>query len=171
MTGLLYLQNSSGYNDCYFKTESLVDFLYRTLFIDKGSYLGVSFITAAEMRDLKIKHFGVNEDSDVLSFPIDEIAPGSENSLVYGVLGDIVVCPETVMRQAVRHPFEHEIYLLVVHGFLHLLGFDHSDAPSKKEMFSLQAKLIEDFFALENLGTPSGEITITPDLRPSLGRI
>ena len=78
--------------------------------------------------------------TDVLSFPMDELrppAPGEEPPL--GLLGDVVLCPAVATRQATeagRRPGE-EIGYLLIHGLLHLLGFDHAEPQEKKVMFNL----------------------------------
>jgi probable rRNA maturation factor len=84
--------------------------------------LGLAFVGPDEMRDLKRDHLGVDEPTDVLSFPID----GRED-LPLGVprqLGDAVICPQ-VVGEAWRTP--------LVHGLLHLLGYDHGEAMEARE--------------------------------------
>ena len=89
--------------------------------IDEGD-LGVVFVRADEMRSLKREHLGIDEPTDVLSFPIDE-----RDELPEGVprqLGDVVLCPE-VVRDAWRAP--------LVHGLLHLLGYGHGEEMERRE--------------------------------------
>ena len=84
--------------------------------------LGVSFVGPEEMRALKAEHLGVEEATDVLSFPIDgrgELPPGLPRQL-----GDAVVCPQ-VTGEAWRRP--------LVHGLLHLLGHEHGAAMAARE--------------------------------------
>jgi probable rRNA maturation factor len=84
--------------------------------------LGLSFVGTKEMRQLKREHLGVDEATDVLSFPID----GRER-LPVGVprqLGDTVLCPQ-VVGDAWRRP--------LVHGLLHLLGYDHGREMTVRE--------------------------------------
>jgi probable rRNA maturation factor len=89
--------------------------------IDDGE-LGIAFVDAGEMRRLKRDHLGIDESTDVLSFPID-----GRDALPDGVpraLGDVVLCPE-VVGDAWRWP--------LAHGLLHLLGYDHGDEMSARE--------------------------------------
>jgi probable rRNA maturation factor len=89
--------------------------------IEKGD-LGLTFVGPEEMRELKRDHLGVDEPTDVLSFPIDrrdELPPGVPRQL-----GDAVLCPQ-VVGHAWRAP--------LVHGLLHLLGYDHGDAMNARE--------------------------------------
>jgi probable rRNA maturation factor len=66
-----------------------------------------------------------------------------------GLLGDVVICPTVAEKQAevAGHPTESEIRLLLTHGILHLLGFDHAEPDEEKAMFALQRQLLESFAA------------------------
>jgi len=89
--------------------------------VEEGE-LGIAFVGPVEIRALKQEHLGVDEETDVLSFPIDGRA-----ELPAGVprqLGDAVVCPE-VTGDAWRGP--------LVHGLLHLLGYDHGPEMEARE--------------------------------------
>jgi probable rRNA maturation factor len=84
--------------------------------------LGVQFVDADEMRVLKREHLGVDEATDVLSFPIDGTDPLPEG--IPRQLGDVVLCPEVVGADW-RWP--------LVHGLLHLLGYDHGTEMEARE--------------------------------------
>lgn len=84
--------------------------------------------------------------TDVLAFPMDELRPGLvAEEPQEGVLGDLVLCPGVAERQAstAGHGIAAELELLTVHGILHLLGHDHGEPDEHREMFGLQAELIE----------------------------
>ena len=89
--------------------------------IEEGE-LGIAFVGKDEMRGLKRDHLGIDEPTDVLSFPIDgrERLPGG----VPRQLGDAVLCPQ-VVGEAWRQP--------LVHGLLHLLGYEHGPEMEAKE--------------------------------------
>jgi probable rRNA maturation factor len=65
------------------------------------------------------------------------------------LLGDVVLCPEVAQKQAsdAGHSMADELHLLTVHGVLHLLGYDHSEPDDEREMFALQAKLLDGWRA------------------------
>ena len=90
--------------------------------------------------------------TDVLSFPMDELRPGTqEEPTPAGLLGDIVLCPQVAETQALaaKHSTLDELILLTTHGTLHLLGFDHAEPAEEREMFGLQRELIASFQATE----------------------
>ncbi|HZQ80894.1 MAG TPA: rRNA maturation RNase YbeY [Gaiellaceae bacterium] len=89
--------------------------------IDEGE-LGIAFVDEKEMRGLKRDHLGIDEPTDVLSFPIDGRDPVPEG--VPRALGDVVLCPQVVGDEW-RWP--------LVHGLLHVLGWDHSDEMARRE--------------------------------------
>ena len=89
--------------------------------IDDGE-LGISFVDRDAMRALKREHLGIDEPTDVLSFPID-----GHDELPEGVpraLGDVVLCPQVVGA---------EWQWPLTHGLLHLLGYDHGDEMEARE--------------------------------------
>jgi probable rRNA maturation factor len=89
--------------------------------IDDGE-LGIAFVGADEMRELKRDHLGIDEATDVLSFPIDGRADLPDG--MPRALGDVVLCPEVVGEEW-RWP--------LTHGLLHLLGYDHGDEMESRE--------------------------------------
>jgi probable rRNA maturation factor len=90
--------------------------------------LGIAFVAPDEIRALKAEHLGIDEATDVLSFPIDGLEELPEG--VPRALGDVVVCPQVVGEEW-RWP--------LVHGILHLLGFDHGEAMERREREILAA--------------------------------
>jgi probable rRNA maturation factor len=89
--------------------------------IEEGD-LGIAFATPSEMRQLKARHLGIDEPTDVLSFPLDgrdELPDGLPRQL-----GDVVLCPQVVGEEW-RAP--------LVHGLLHLLGYDHGPEMARRE--------------------------------------
>jgi probable rRNA maturation factor len=115
--------------------------------------LSVLLVDVAYMAELNHRWMGGDGPTDVLAFPMEEgtIDPGP-NDLSGGeptLLGDVVLCPEVAAKQAVEagHSSADELHLLTVHGVLHLLGYDHAEPDEEREMFALQAKLLDGWRA------------------------
>lgn len=91
---------------------------------------------------LNQQHMDAPGPTDVLAFPID--APGESPPDTPAILGDVVLCPSVAARQAPDHgcTTHQELQLLTVHGILHLLGMDHADPASEREMFGLTDQLL-----------------------------
>ena len=92
------------------------------------------------LQTLNLKYRGVNSATDVLSFPAGEKDP--DTSDLY--LGDVVISLPRAQAQAASegHPLVDELQLLVVHGVLHLLGYDHLKVSDKKQMQAAQDKIL-----------------------------
>jgi len=88
--------------------------------------LGIAFVDAKEMRALKREHLGIDEPTDVLSFPIDGASPLPEGEP--RALGDVVLCPEVI---------GDEWHWPLVYGLLHLLGHEHGPAMEARERVHL----------------------------------
>lgn len=111
----------------------------------KSGELGVRFVGAARMRRLNREYLGHDEVTDVLAFPLEDGDDGSEPEPgVPRLLGDVVVCPRRAAAQAraAGTPLAFEIAMLLVHGTLHVLGYDH-DADAG-EMALRQARHLDD---------------------------
>jgi rRNA maturation RNase YbeY len=124
------------------------DFLIAAL--AAGVELSVALVGDQEMRVLNRDYRRVDRPTDVLAFPMD--ASGARGTL----LGDVVISLETAMRQAAERGIAPaaEVRTLLVHGVLHLLGYDHERSPSEaRRMFRKQKALIA---ALEASGAARG---------------
>lgn len=99
--------------------------------------ISLSFVGDEEIRELNGRYRGVDAPTDVLTFPLDDDP----------VLGDIVVSVPTARRQAEAygHSLRREIFFLIVHGFYHLLGYDHDTEEAEAEMFRRQEELLAAF--------------------------
>lgn len=93
-----------------------------------------------QLHELNLEWMGVDSPTDVLSFPSEEIDPESGHRY----LGDILISLERAQLQAnaVGHPVESEVQLLVAHGILHLLGHDHAGSEDKSQMWAAQAQIL-----------------------------
>ena len=100
--------------------------------------VGLHLVDAHAMSELNHEHMGSDGPTDVLAFPIDgtETPPPGQPALV----GDVVICPDVAARAA--QPLDDELALLVVHGALHLVGYDHAEPDQEAEMKALEAELL-----------------------------
>lgn len=122
------------------------------LHVSPDADVAILLVDEGAMEALHVQWMDEPGPTDVLSFPMDELRPGTEEQPTPpGLLGDIVLCPQVAETQAVaaRHSTLDELILLTTHGLLHLLGFDHAEPDEEREMFGLQRHLIIGFHAAE----------------------
>lgn len=123
-----------------------------SLHVHPESELSIILVDIDAMEKLHIEWMDEPGPTDVLSFPMDELRPGTASRpTASGILGDVVLCPEVARTQAADagHSMEEELLLLTTHGMLHLLGFDHAEPAEEKEMFGLQRQLLSGFLGRE----------------------
>ena len=108
---------------------------------EDDSALSVILIGDQRMQELNLRYRGVDRPTDVLAFSVDFQDPDLEARY----LGDVLISVPRARAQAAdrNHDLQAELQLLVVHGTLHLLGFDHLEEDEKKDMFSRQAEILE----------------------------
>jgi probable rRNA maturation factor len=94
----------------------------------------VSFVDEAEIEELHVRYMDEPGPTDVLSFPLDDDDVDGTR-----VLGDVVICPAAATRNNPADPGA-ELRLLIVHGVLHLLGYDHEEDAEKAEMWARQER-------------------------------
>ena len=117
--------------------EDVLAALARETLLGEGlerAELSISFVEDSEIEDLHVRYMHEPGPTDVLSFPLDGVDGGGVR-----VLGDVVIAPAVAGRNNPDDP-ERELRLLLVHGILHLLGYDHDDAGDKAEMWSRQER-------------------------------
>ena len=98
------------------------------------SELSVSFVEEEEMADLHLRYMDEPGPTDVLSFPLDDLDADGVR-----MLGDVVIAPAVAARNNPEHT-EDEVRLLLVHGILHLLGYDHEDDEERARMWARQER-------------------------------
>jgi len=142
--------NETDYDiDCA-EFAALADYVLTQMHVASDAELNILFIGAGPMEELHVKWLDLPGPTDVMSFPMDELRPGTPGSETPpGTLGDIVICPQVAAQQALAagHSTVEEMLLLTTHGILHLLGYDHAEPRQKQEMFELQRTLLLTFLA------------------------
>ncbi|MGQ2907457.1 MAG: rRNA maturation RNase YbeY [Aliihoeflea sp.] len=122
--------------------ERAADAVFAELDIaDPASELSLLFTDDASIRVLNRDWRGKDKATNVLSFPAFEVAPGDP---LPPMLGDVILAFETVSAEAVLEakPFAHHLTHLIVHGLLHLLGYDHENDADADEMEGLERKVL-----------------------------
>ena len=114
-------------------------------------YISVILTNPENIKKINKEYRNIDKETDVLSFPmfekeeIEEIKASKEN-IVEDVLGDIVISIEQVKKQAQEygHSFEREFAYMLVHGFYHLMGYDHIEEEDKQKMRPKEEKILND---------------------------
>jgi probable rRNA maturation factor len=117
---------------------------------DRRGELTLTFVDRAEIADLNEQHLGEAGPTDVLSFPLDAGVESRSDHSALGtdavptLLGDVVICPDVARTQAPTHAgsLDDELALLVVHGVLHVLGYDHAEAADAEAMLARELELL-----------------------------
>lgn len=142
---MIDLNNESGEPVDEQRLLGLARFVLSELRMHPSCELSILLVDEATMTEYHQRFMGLDGPTDVMSFPMDELTPGrSGEEPPLGMLGDVVLCPTVTSAQAAdsgRTP-EAEADYLLVHGMLHLLGYDHAEPDEKTEMFSLNDRLI-----------------------------
>ena len=139
------LNNESGLEADIPGLIRLATYALGQLRIHPQAELSILLVDEPTMSVYHEKYLGEPGPTDVLSFPMDELRPPHDDEdPPAGLLGDIVLCPAVTGRQAQQHnrSADAEAEYLLVHGLLHLLGYDHADPDEKTEMFDLKDKII-----------------------------
>ena len=142
---MIDLNNESGVEVDELRLVQLAAFALDQLRIHPQAELSILLVDEQTMADYHVRFMDLPGPTDVLSFPMDELRPPADDEEPpLGLLGDIVLCPTVTAAQAAengRSPDSEADYLLV-HGLLHLLGYDHAEPAEKKVMFDLNDRLV-----------------------------
>ncbi|MBA2769534.1 MAG: rRNA maturation RNase YbeY [Sporichthyaceae bacterium] len=136
------------------RLAALARFLLDRLRVHPLAELSVLAVDAETMAAHHLQWMDEEGPTDVMSFPMDELRPGSEDDdPAPGLLGDVVLCPEVAATQAraTGHSTAHELDLLCAHGVLHLLGYDHAEPEEERDMFALQTRLLGEWWKVRGL--------------------
>lgn len=134
------------------KLQRLARYAFEALHVHPDAELAIVLVDEAAIEQLHVQWMDEPGPTDVLSFPMDELRPGSiDKPTPPGLLGDVVICPQVAAQQAetAGHSAEQETLLLLTHGILHLLGFDHATPEEEAEMFGLQRDILLGFSTTE----------------------
>jgi probable rRNA maturation factor len=144
------VNNESGVDVDEAEIVALARHVLAQMHVHPQAELSVVLVDETAMEQLHVQWMDEPGPTDVLSFPMDELRPGTDGEdSPAGLLGDVVLCPQVAATQArsAGHSTAEELLLLTTHGILHLLGYDHAEPDEEKEMFGLQRKLLLTFLA------------------------
>jgi probable rRNA maturation factor len=142
------LTNESGVEVAEATLQDVVLFGMAQMRVHPDAELAIVLVDEGAMEQLHLQWMGEPGPTDVLSFPMDELRPGRDGETsAEGILGDIVLCPSVAATQAeaAGHSVMAELSMLTIHGLLHLLGYDHAEPDEEKEMFGLQADILQKY--------------------------
>lgn len=128
--------------------QRLAGYALDIMHVHPDAELAIVLVDEAAMEQLHVQWMDEPGPTDVLSFPMDELRPGTEEDPApAGLLGDVVLCPQVAQVQAetAGHSLMDELLLLTTHGILHLLGFDHAEPAEEREMFGIQRDILVGF--------------------------
>lgn len=137
---LYTIVDNYGYEDFSYLND-LLDLAIKKLSIN--GYFSITFIDDEEMHKMNLTYRGIDRTTDVLSFALND---GETIDEEVNLLGDIFISIPKMKSQAEEygHSEKRELSFLVIHGLLHLLGYDHANKDEEKVMFGLQEEVLED---------------------------
>ena len=129
------------------KTEALLKYAYDYLNQKGAAELSVSYVDNAEIKELNANYRDKDSVTDVISFAMEDEEDNIIHEEAGRVLGDIIIADEVARAQATDygHSDMREFVFLALHGFLHLMGYDHMTDEDEKEMNALQDAILNDF--------------------------
>lgn len=134
-------------DEWYTQIRKLLEFAKTEEGIEEDAELSVTFVDKAEIQEINRDYRQKDKVTDVISFAFEEEEDIFEGMDVPRVLGDIIICTDVAVEQAQQyaHSFERELGFLALHGFLHLLGYDHMTDEDEKVMFGRQKDILNRF--------------------------
>ena len=132
--------------------EQLLAFAAEELQLKDNDEMSLTFVKNPEIRKMNAQYRGVDRATDVISFAINDddediLMDDEMAAMIPKDLGDLFISIDKVKEQALflGHSEDRELGFLVVHGFLHLNGYDHEQADDEQKMFSLQEKILDAY--------------------------
>ncbi|WP_299087801.1 rRNA maturation RNase YbeY [uncultured Metabacillus sp.] len=132
------------------KVEDLLQFAADVENVKQDAELSVTFVTNERIQEINRDYRDKNQPTDVISFALEEMGEGEIE--IVGLeqppmLGDIIISIPRAREQAIEygHSFMRELGFLAVHGFLHLLGYDHMNDEDEKRMFTKQKEILDSY--------------------------
>jgi probable rRNA maturation factor len=130
--------------------ENLLNFAAQKEKVEAGSEVSVTFVSNERIHEINREYREKDRPTDVISFALEEEGEGEMKVVgaeIPRILGDIIISTVKAKEQAeeYNHSFMRELGFLAVHGFLHLLGYDHETDEDEKEMFTRQREILDEY--------------------------
>lgn len=130
--------------------EKLLQHAAKVEGIEEGTELSITFVTNEAIHEINKEYRQKDAPTDVISFALEELGEGETAIIAEGmprILGDVIISIDRTREQAEEfgHSFERELGFLAIHGFLHVLGYDHMNEEDEKVMFGKQDEILESF--------------------------
>lgn len=127
------------------KAEATIGEILKVEKITENAEVSLSIVDRDAIHKLNKDYRGVDRETDVLSFPLDEEGYDNEGNPII-LLGDIVICLDVAEDQAndFGHSLEREMMYLICHSTLHLLGYDHIEEDDKREMRAKEKEVMKN---------------------------
>ncbi|MER0467294.1 rRNA maturation RNase YbeY [Bacillus cabrialesii subsp. cabrialesii] len=132
------------------EVENLLQFAAEREGVQDQAEVSVTIVTNEDIQQINKEYRGKDAPTDVISFALEEEGEGEIEIVgaeIPPVLGDIIISADRTREQAeeYNHSFKRELGFLAVHGFLHLLGYDHMTKEEEEEMFTKQKDLLDAY--------------------------
>ncbi|MBY4604631.1 MULTISPECIES: rRNA maturation RNase YbeY [Bacillus] len=132
------------------EVENLLQFAAEREGVQDQAEVSVTIVTNEDIQQINKEYRGKDTPTDVISFALEEEGEGEVEIVgaeMPPVLGDIIISADRTREQAeeYNHSFKRELGFLAVHGFLHLLGYDHMTKEEEEEMFTKQKDLLDAY--------------------------
>lgn len=132
------------------EVENLLQFAAEREGVQDQAEVSVTIVTNEDIQQINKDYRGKDTPTDVISFALEEEGEGEVEIVgaeMPPVLGDIIISADRTREQAeeYNHSFKRELGFLAVHGFLHLLGYDHMTKEEEEEMFTKQKELLDAY--------------------------
>ncbi|BCB04866.1 rRNA maturation RNase YbeY [Bacillus sp. KH172YL63] len=130
--------------------QNILNFAAEKENIEAESEVSVTFVTNERIQEINREYREKDQPTDVISFALEELGEDEVEIIGEGiprVLGDIIISTDRAEEQAeeYNHSFTRELGFLALHGFLHLLGYDHMEEEDEKEMFQRQKDILDEY--------------------------
>lgn len=134
-------------DEWYEQIDKLLTFAKEQEQIEGEAELSVTFVDKDEIQEINKTYRDKDKVTDVISFALEEDEPEITGLDMPRVLGDIIICTDVANEQAESygHSLERELGFLALHGFLHLLGYDHMNETDEQEMFGRQDQILNAY--------------------------